>query len=389
MQLTTKRGWLKFLCLLLLPFSLYSQTGTIIRTSKIQQVTAGNPELQQTLPITGGGTTYAMTQDLTWVDAEHFAVGRWDGSMSIFKFTPSPTAGPLITEVVNTPSSQGVEMVTAIGNRMLATSNDSKSVIIWSTISGTWTDIRPVQKLVFDTAFGGANSGAAYLSGDKMYQCLVVGHANGYVTFWRAPAKAKVFSLVKSVNIRAASPVNPYGLFNVRGINLLTVDKAYSYVVTGSEDGDLCVVRFPDGKLLSRTLYNPAAKFGINSISSYQNNLLVANCSADSSDKNLWQYTINPSDWSITLKQSFNLKVNPTLTQVFNFDVTWVPVQNTLYWFSTTQEGYLWVGILGGNGLIEILGKQSLGENLGASIGVSANRLAVAGQNVHEFTVQQ
>lgn len=342
----------------------------------------------QTLPITGGGTTYAMTQELAWVDSAHFAIGRWDGSMSIFKFTPASTQGPLITTVVKMPSAEGVQMITALGRKMVVTSNDARSAIVWTTSSGKWSDLYQSQKLVFDTALGVANSGVAYSSGKS--NCLVIGHANGYITYWQSTAKSKLFSLVKSVNVRSASPVNPFGLFNVRGVSLVTADSAYSYVVTGSEDGDLCIVRFPDGTVLSRTVYNPSAQRGINSISTYQNNLLVANCSVGPTDKNLWQYTINSSNWSITLQQSFNLKVDSALTQVFNFDVIWAKASSALYWFSTTQEGYLWVGMLNsGNNLIEILGKQSLGENLGASVGVMRSKLAVGGQNVYEFTVQQ
>jgi hypothetical protein len=50
-------------------------------------------KLMQDLPIVASGTTYAMAQELAWLDATHFAVGRWDGSMSIFKFTSAPTQG--------------------------------------------------------------------------------------------------------------------------------------------------------------------------------------------------------------------------------------------------------------------------------------------------------
>jgi len=49
------------------------------------------------LPITADGVTYTMAQEMAWIDLEHFAVGRWDGTLSIFAFNASPTAGPVIS----------------------------------------------------------------------------------------------------------------------------------------------------------------------------------------------------------------------------------------------------------------------------------------------------
>src|SRR5689334_3296197 len=50
-----------------------------------------------TLPLTQLGTTYNLAQEVRWLDTAHFAVGRWDGTMSIFNFETAPFVGPLIT----------------------------------------------------------------------------------------------------------------------------------------------------------------------------------------------------------------------------------------------------------------------------------------------------
>src|SRR5215467_5422434 len=68
--------------------------------------------LPTALPITADGVTYNMAQEVTWIDERHFAVGRWDGSLSIFAFNESPTQGPVINTVVNTPAFEGVQMIT-------------------------------------------------------------------------------------------------------------------------------------------------------------------------------------------------------------------------------------------------------------------------------------
>src|SRR5271166_211263 len=84
------------------------------------------------LPITADGVTYTMAQETAWVDAQHFAVGRWDGSLSIFAFNSSPTAGPVISKAVNTPAFEGVQMITWLAPGVFASSNDESSIIVWS-----------------------------------------------------------------------------------------------------------------------------------------------------------------------------------------------------------------------------------------------------------------
>lgn len=66
------------------------------------------------LPITAVGTTYTMAQEATWIDATHYAVGRWDGSLSIFTFTESATGGPIIAKAVNSPAQEGIQMIAAL-----------------------------------------------------------------------------------------------------------------------------------------------------------------------------------------------------------------------------------------------------------------------------------
>jgi hypothetical protein len=42
-----------------------------------------------TLPIEDNGATFSMAQDTRWLDADHFAVGRWDGSLDVFASAPN------------------------------------------------------------------------------------------------------------------------------------------------------------------------------------------------------------------------------------------------------------------------------------------------------------
>src|SRR5439155_618408 len=92
------------------------------------------------LPITQNGTTYEMAQETIWLDSANFAVGRWDGSMSIFQFETAPFVGPMIDEAVNDPSAQGVQMITKLAGTALATSNDYGSILLWTGSSSAWND---------------------------------------------------------------------------------------------------------------------------------------------------------------------------------------------------------------------------------------------------------
>lgn len=340
------------------------------------------------LPIDPVGATFSMAQELTWLDLDHFAVGRWDGSMSIFKFTETKDKGPLITEVINTPSAEGVQMITWIAPAVFATSNDDQSVLIWKGASPDWTHVNKVQTLAYDKNWGVANSGVSVMQKNRLY--LIVGHANGFLTIWESKTDKLHFTFCTQVDVQSATPVNPWNMHNIRGLALIRKDNEFSWVVSGSEDGDLCVIRIPDGKIISRTVYNPAAKRGINSIAAAGSNLLVANCAVGKDDKNLWLYSIDYADGSVNLLDSKNLQMNVEMQQVFNFDVIWGNYAEGMCWFSATEEGLLWMGKISNNNTISIIGNQRVGGQLGAAIGMTiTGNLAHAAYDLYEFNTKQ
>lgn len=336
------------------------------------------------LPIQQDGATYAMAQETAWLDSEHFAVGRWDGSLSIFRFNPDEFLGPLITTIVNSPSSEGVQMITWLTPRSFVSSNDAGSMIVWrSAPDGTWEGLRKAAVLSYDASFGEANSGDAFVLGSTHY--LVAGHANGFLTIWSRTSNGGDFQLVRSVDVRSADPVNPWDLHNVRGVSMVQKTASTALVVTGSEDGDLCMVRVPDGAIVSRKVFNPAAQRGINSIATRGQDLLVANCSVGSNDKNLWYYRMNFSTGAIDLRASYDLKVNPDAPQVFNFCTVWGRYQGGVCWFSSTEEGALWMGTVDGPDL-SIIGYQGFTDLLGSALAFNAiGKLVMVSYNLFEF----
>jgi hypothetical protein len=337
------------------------------------------------LPITPDGTTYSMAQEAAWIDPQHFAVGRWDGSLSIFAFNQSQTIGPVITAAVSSPSSEGVQMITWVAPGVFASSNDDGSMVVWNSPSGNWNDLQQIAVLSYEPTFGDANSGSSFNIGNTLY--LIVGHANGYVTIWSGGIDGTGLALVTSVNVQSSHPVNPWNLYNVRGVAPILWTDSVGYVVTGSEDGDLCVIEVPSGSILSRTVYNPTAQRGINSIATLGQNLLVANCSVGSDDKNLWYYWIDADDWSITLRDSTNLKVNPDAPQVFNFDVIWAQYSGGICFFSSTEEGALWMGTITSDQTLSVFGYQTVTTPLGSALAFGVNSyLVLVSYNLYEFT---
>ncbi len=339
--------------------------------------------LVNNLPISLEGTTYNAAQAVRWLDSEHFAVGRWDGSLTVFKFSESKSKGPLITVAASNPSSEGVQMITWIAPGTFAASDTDASVAIWSP-NATWDRLNLVTLLNYDSAFGAANSGEAFISEGTLY--LVIGHENGFITIWQGDHNGDNLSLKQAVDVRNSHPKNPFGLHNIRGVATVKTNNHTPFVVSGSEDGDLCVINPVDGSVISRTTYNPAAQRGINAISVYGTNLLVANCAVGDADKNLWYYTIDPDNWQITYRDSMNLRINAQKPQVFNFSVIWAVYKEGPCFFSSTEEGALWMGVVNDEFQLSIIGRQEGISTLGAALAFANNgNLVYVAHDLHEY----
>lgn len=336
------------------------------------------------LPISRLGTTFTMAQQTCWVSPSHFAVGRWDGSLSVFDKTMSTTAGPVITTAVSAPADQGLQMLGWIAPNTFISSNDAASIIVWTSPSGSFQDLAVAQTVQYDPSYGVANCSTAQNLGSTLY--IATGHESGFLLIWTAGMDGSGLTFVKAVDLRSANPVNPWGLQNIRGVSWFISDSQSIEVATGSENGEICIVDMPSGDVLSRTLFDPVAKRGINAISVAGQNLLVANCSVGSADKNLWYYWINGNDWSVTLRDSVNLIVDKTRPQVFNFDVTWGWYTGGLCFFSATEEGQLWMGTTNSDNKLVILGNDKVAvADLGAALAAGLGSIVYVAYNVTGF----
>ena len=245
------------------------------------------------------------------------------------------------------PSGHGVEMVAAVDQATIASSDTSDSIILWRRKTTSATDpgqgFEVGSRLSYDAKYGTANSGLAVMVSGQDY--LISGHENGFVLYWSKMTDGS-FRLLKVIDAKSPSPpANPWGLRNVRGLALW-----HNYVLTGSEDGDIVALSVPDGNELFRTRYNDKAQRGINNISVLGDLLLVANCAVGSSDKNVWLFDL--SSGKPVLSDAENLAVDLSRSQVFDFDAVLANGQSGPIFFSSTEEGFLWEGNVSGGRLI-------------------------------------
>ncbi len=287
-----------------------------------------------------GGQTVLFAQVVAWLDDSHFVVGRWDGSITIFRTPSTGEFGPVITEAMAEPSGAGVEMLIAYDDTTLVTSDGRSSLAIWRRNSGApaGTGFALAGHATYDPTFGPADSSLTINIGGTLY--LITGHENGSLVLW-APDSLSLFKIYKTIDLRSPNPPsNPWGIHNVRGLAKWRSD----IVVTGSEDGDLVGIHLLDGVETFRSRYNSTAQRGINSISVIGDWLLVANCAVGNADNNLWLFDLRSG--SPVISDKYDLVLDGSRAQVFDFDAMLAQEPSGLEFFASTEEGLIWQGFV-------------------------------------------
>lgn len=314
--------------------------------------------------LTRAGTTYAMAQSVATLGGGRFAVGRWDGTVSVFRLPvpAAPDATARLEQVLLAPSHAGIELVAAVPGGGLLTSNDGRSLALFGP--GAGTDALQLRAIVaYDPKYGTANSAAPVQLGRETL--LVTGHAEGAILLWRPAPGLASLSLVTAVSVRSPEPIpSPYRLWNVRGVAAVKP----GVVVTGSEDGDLCLVKLPEGRVLARRRYSPTAARGINGIALTGDRLAVVSCAVGREDKNTWLFTVG--EVGFRPLTAVNLIADPARPQAFAFSVVWTggAVPQLL---ASTQEGDVYRAELRGETLA-VRGRLHVAEGVGSALALDA-----------------
>jgi hypothetical protein len=331
------------------------------------------------------GATYNYTQHVRWLDEERFVAVRLDGTISIFRTPRSPREdGPQLVDVFRSISGKAVEMLAVAGERTFATSNDDRSLTLWQAEPGA--DGRgtfQARRFAYDAAYGTANSGLFLAAAGHDY--LLSGHAAGFLVIWRADLGHQELTLVRAVDVRSPHPIpSPYPLRNVRGL----APWSSGLVVTGAEDGDLCMIRIPSGEIVARERYNPAAQRGINDLAVHGDYLLVVNCSVGREDKNTWLFHLGPG--AIDRLDGVDLQQDPGRAQVFAFNSQLAELDGHVYGLVTTEEGLLWTLAITREGHLAAAAPVAVGFPLGDALAYAPRRrlLAVVGMTVYLFRLE-
>jgi hypothetical protein len=286
-------------------------------------------------------TEYTRAQAIDWVDDSTFAVGRWDGSLALFRVPVGGEFTPVLLQVRASVGGAAVEMVAALDNRTIIFSEGPAAVGLW--VKGKGQVFDRYYRFSYDTSLGIANSATTVHASEV--DLVITGHANGFAEVWER--RGDSLTSLRTIDLRSPKPLSsPYPLKNIRGL----VSWSNGIVLSGSEDGDIVAFAPAHGRILYRQRYNPSAQRGINGISILGDYLILANCSVGPADKNLWLYKITKTE--LKLLDAINLVVDSSLPQSFNFDVDLYDRARVPRFFSSTQEGLLWAGQIATNKII-------------------------------------
>lgn len=337
------------------------------------------PELRQETGATLQrlGTTFNRAQTVCWISEQQFAVGRWDGTLSIFRRKQADDeSGPVIVHALRTPGAKGIQLVHRVTENQLLTSHDDKALLLWTLCD----DAPSFEVCEYDRAFGTAVSAITIRHQETTY--VAAGHENGYVTIWR-PASTGL-SFCRAINLRSSDPISwQWQSWHIRGLAATSNGR----LVTASEDGDLCLVSVADGEILFRKRYSPTATRGINDIAVVDDCLAVVNCSIGDTDRNLWLYRI--SNDTIIPQASTNLQLERDRDQVFCFSVELLRFAGNIHFLASTEEGLLWHGIVGDES-VSARRHVRIADRGGAALAVQQDQAIVVAvaHRIHTFTLQ-
>ena len=345
-------------------------------TGAISAAQSATESVAQVAELKSLGTTYCRTQSAAWLEDKLFAVGRWDGSIGVFR--PKSTAeefGPVLVTVLAGPAAKGIELVAKINDQMFLSSNNSASLASWKKSGASYTPtIVP-----YDAKYGVAVSATTVRSKEGEY--MAVGHAEGYLSFWQL--QAETLKMERAVSLRSPKPIEwQFQSWHIRGV----AGAGAGRLATASEDGDICLVSVPEGKVLTRQRYNPTAQRGLNAVAVCDNLLAVVNCSIGKEDRNLWLFQIERD--SLQPVDSINLIKDTSRDQVFAFSVGMVKYAKGISFLASTEEGLIWLGHLDGN-KFHVDGELKVDCEGGAALAIEEDPLTIlsAAHDVQLFTL--
>lgn len=145
--------------------------------------------------------------------------------------------------------------------------------------------------------------------------------------------------LLRAVSVRSDDPIPwQWQTWHVRGLAACGPGRAVSV----AEDGDICLLEIPSGKILSRRRYHATARRGLNDVAVLGDLVAVVSCAVGSDDHNLWIFRLVGN--SLILVAGQTLISDKTREQAFTFSVELLDFDGLPHFVASTEEGLIWLG---------------------------------------------
>lgn len=289
------------------------------------------------IPVLGKPqTVFTLAQEALWLTPTKFAIGRWDGTITVF--ATSEGAPPKLVAAFSTPSATGIEAMHRLGDESLLVSDGWGAIAVINLKTG---DARSFNFSSPENGeLGTVNTFARVIVNGEPR--IVAGHTMGFLSVWKR--ESDTWTVERIVDVRSPNPIaSPYPLKNVRGL----ATAGGSVVVTGSEDGDLAAVDVSTGKVLARQRYEASALRGINGIALDGDKLLVTSCPSSAELPNLHLFKWDGTSFMLLDRATVHAK--GAVPPVFTFDLAVVRGGG---FFATTEDGMLWPGSIAADRIV-------------------------------------
>lgn len=323
---------------------------------------------------------YNMAQQTEWIDEKELAIGRWDGTVTIFRRDDSSEIPARLIQTMKTPSGLGIQMLGVISGFGIIASNTEDSMVVWVRFGDNQKYFFK-QFLYFDNKLGMVNSFSDFVVNNQ--RIIVTGHANGYLTVWEFSNNKMRF--LHAINVQSSNPISSsYPLKNIRSV----VHYQGSQIIIASEDGDISIIDSISKDTVFRQRYQPSAQRGLNRIFVRGNFLVAANCAVGQEDNNIWLYRIHLDN--LELLDALHLKENKDSKQVFNAGSVISVIGNEHYVFSGTQEGLLWVHKIDNCKLVYLQRRQVVNAAIAPIIALGENNwIATVSHEIRIFRIEE
>lgn len=285
-----------------------------------------NSEEYKYIENTNTTTTYNYCQSLKWLDEYRFAIGRFDGTLSIFDIRDKDNGFTASQVLLNEDHSQ-ITTIEPTKHNMTFISNGKGSINLLSYDGSSyyWAN-----RLDFDLSFGEFNSGCEINFNDEDY--FVSGHENGYIVIWKWDGEKYIED--GYMDIRSKNPIEAeFMIKNIRGV------KPYkdATVITACEDGDLALIDIVKKEEIFRMRYRKDAKLGMNGLSISGEYLLSSNCT-NGNEPNLNLYRLK--DNKIIPLDNIYLAKDKDRKNIYGVTIDFYENRFTI----STSEYYIWFG---------------------------------------------